>query len=81
MSKDGTHLIVCKSELALQYLIQESCLLGLRAKNSISVSQGDALVARDILQEIGFEWDRDFYIKKLMDNKTNDSRNQSTPDH
>lgn len=65
MSKDDTHLIVCKSELALQYLIKESCLLGLRAKNSSPVSQGDALVARDILQEIGFKWGKDFYIKKV----------------
>ena len=61
----GTHLIVCKSQQALQSLKDEYGLLGTAAEKGKLVSQGDALAARDALQEQGYRWGEDFYIKKF----------------
>lgn len=63
----GTHLIVCKTAEALDYLKDECYLLWLRAEKSKPVTQGDALVARDILEEKGFKWGVDFYLKKQIE--------------
>lgn len=46
-------------------LIEESCLIGFHARDGKPMSQGDALVGRDILQEAGFQFGTDFYLKKL----------------
>ena len=62
---DGTHLIICKNPKALEFLIDEEIIIGHHAKNGIPVEQGDALVARDELQEAGFVWGKDFYLKKV----------------
>ena len=61
---DHTHFVVCKNPKALEHLIEESCLIGWHSRDNKSMGQGDALVARDILQEAGFEWGKDFFIKK-----------------
>ena len=60
-----THLVVCKYPKALKFLEEEEIIIGHHARNGIPVGQGDALVARDELQEAGFEWGKDFYLKKV----------------
>ena len=60
-----THFIVCKNQRALEFLKEDSILLGLAAEKNKAVCQGDALVARDILLEEGFEWGEDFYLRKV----------------
>jgi len=65
MSKDGTHLIVCKNPEALEWLKKEEIILGIDAEKGNPVEQGDALVARDELQAAGYVWGKDFYLKKV----------------
>lgn len=65
MSKYDTHLVVCKNPRALQYLMDEWVLMGICSKEGKPMGQGDALVARDTLQEAGFRWGKDFYLKKI----------------
>lgn len=60
-----TYLIICKNQKAIELLKKDSILLGISAEKNITVSQGDALCARDILQEEGFEWGKDFYLRKI----------------
>jgi hypothetical protein len=60
-----THLIVCKNEITINELMKNAVLLGRAAKSGRAVSQGDALVARDILLESGLQWGVDFYLKKI----------------
>ena len=62
---DKTHLIVCTNPEALKYLEAEEIIIGSHARRGIPVGQGDAMVARDELQEQGFKWGKDFYIKKV----------------
>ena len=68
MSNDGTHLVVCKNPKALEHLYKEEtccCLIASASKRGEPVGQGDALVARDELIAAGFEWGKDFYLKKV----------------
>ena len=65
MDRHDTHLVVCKNPDALAYLIEESFLIGLRSRKGKPMTQGDALVARDILKEANFQWGKDFYIKRI----------------
>lgn len=65
MSEWDTHLIVCKNPDALKYLIEDSCLIGLWARDGKPMSQGDALYGRNTLEEAGFRWGKDFYLKKV----------------
>lgn len=68
MGMDGTHLVVCKNPKALEHLYKEEtccCLIAAASERGEPVEQGDALVARDELQEAGFEWGKDFYLKKV----------------
>ena len=69
MSKeDGTHLVVCKNPEALAHLYTEEtccCIIAAKSERGEAVGQGDALVARDELQAAGFEWGKDFYLKKV----------------
>ena len=65
-----THLIIYKNPKALKFLMEEEIIIGHHARNGIPVSQGDALVARDELQEAGFEWGKDFYLKKVAEQGT-----------
>jgi hypothetical protein len=60
---DGPHLVVCKNPKALEHLKNELCLIGFMSEKGKSMAQGDALVARDELQEAGFKWGQDFYLK------------------
>jgi len=60
-----THYIVCKNQKALEFLKEDSVLLGFAAERNKAVCQGDALCARDILLEEGFEWGKDFYLRKV----------------
>ena len=68
MSSDGTHLVVCKNPDALEHLFKDEtccCLIASASKQGKAVSQGDALVAKDELEEAGFVWGVDFYLKKV----------------
>ena len=65
MYRDETHLVVCKNARALEYLIGESVLIGLLSRDGKPMGQGDALYARDELINGGFEWGKDFYLKKV----------------
>lgn len=58
------YLIVCKNPKALAVLIEESVLLGHKARDGKRMSQGDALAGRDILEDAGFRFTKDFYLKK-----------------
>lgn len=60
----GTHFVICKNPKALDCLIDEWCLIGWMSRNGKSMEVGDALLARDTLLENGFEWGKDFYLKK-----------------
>ena len=60
-----THYIVCNNQIAVDFLKEELILLGIAANKNKAVCQGDALCARDILLEGGFEWGTDFYLKKV----------------
>lgn len=60
-----THLVICKNSDTLQFLKREELIIGFHSEKGIPVGQGDALVARDELIEAGFEWGKDFYIKKV----------------
>ena len=64
MSSDRTHLVVCKNPKALKWLLENEFLIGKCAEKGRAMGQGDALVARDELVEAGFEWGKDFYLKK-----------------
>ena len=70
MSEYDTHLVVCKNPKALEHLYTEEtccCLIAAKSKRGEPVSQGDALVARDELEQAGFEWGKDFYLKKVAE--------------
>jgi len=58
------YLIVCKSSKALEFLKEEELIIGLWAEKGKPMTIGDAMVAKDELQEAGFEWGKDFYLKK-----------------
>ena len=62
---DHTHLVVCKNKEALEHLIKEVTLIGAISKKGRTMSQGDALVAKEILEDGGFVWGEDFYLKKV----------------
>lgn len=60
--------VICKNPKALERLYEEDtccCLIASASKQGKPVSQGDALVARDELIASGFEWGKDFYLKKV----------------
>lgn len=61
----GTHLLVVKSELAMKCLEEEHFLIAAISKCGDLLMGGDAMVARDFLVESGFQWGRDFYIRKM----------------
>ncbi len=64
----GTHLVICKNPKALEHLYTEDtccCLIAAASERGEPVEQGDALVARDELQDAGFVWGKDFYLKKV----------------
>ncbi len=68
MSEHGTHLVVCTNPKALEHLFKEEtccCLIAAASKKGRAVEQGDALVARDELENAGFKWGVDFYLKKV----------------
>jgi hypothetical protein len=65
MKINGTHLIVCRNPKALEYLKNELCLLGFASEKGRPVLQGDALLARNELQEAGFIFGKDFYLKVI----------------
>lgn len=70
MAESGTHLVVCINPKALEHLYKEEtccCLIATKSKRGEPVEQGDALVARDELLEAGFEWGKDFYLKKIKE--------------
>lgn len=67
MSSDGTHFVICKNPKALEHLYTEDsccCLIAAASERGEAVEQGDALVARDELEEAGFVWGKDFYLRK-----------------
>ena len=64
----GTHLVVCKNPTALAHLYSEvscCCLIASKSERGEAVGQGAALCARDELQDAGFKWGIDFYLKKV----------------
>ncbi len=66
--KFDTHLVVCTNPKALEHLYSDDsccCLIAAKSKRGEPVSQGDALVARDELEEAGFKWGQDFYLKRI----------------
>ena len=68
VKKQGTHLVVCINPKVLDHLFtDDSCcfLIAHKSSNGEPVEQGDALVARDELLNAGFEWGKDFYLKKV----------------
>jgi len=65
MDEYDTHLVVCKNPKALKFLKEEELIIGVWSEKGKPMSVGDAMVARDELQEAGFEWGKDFYLKKI----------------
>lgn len=68
MIGNGTHLIICKNPKALEYLFREEPFIAGHCKRGESIEQGDALIARDVLKDAGFKWNKDFYIIKVTNN-------------
>lgn len=65
---DGTHLIIIKNPKALEHLEkEETCcfLIAARAEKGKPVECGDAMAAKDELEEAGFVWGKDFYLKNV----------------
>ncbi len=63
-----THLVVCKNPKALEHLYKPvfcCSLIAHASEKGKPVLQGDALIARDELLKAGFEWGKDFYLKKI----------------
>lgn len=65
MDLDNTHMVVVKTQAAKDLLIDEWSWFGKIAVDGKPMGQGDAMVLRDSLLDAGFEWDKDFYLKKL----------------
>ncbi len=65
----GTHLVVDKSDKIIPYYPYIGGLWANLVINHIEkgilFEQGDAMVIRNELQAAGFEWGKDFYLKKI----------------
>ncbi len=65
MGVDKLYKVICHTELALQFLIQESYVIGCHSKAGKAISESDALTANSILRDMGFKWEEDFSIKEV----------------
>ena len=63
----GTHIVVCKNEKAIEKLLEEFWVIGAMVVEEDPMEGGDAMVARDCLEQAGFKFGKDFYIRKIQE--------------
>ncbi len=62
---DGTHLLIVKTEAARVLLRKEQPIIAEMSELGHAMECGDAMVAKEDLVAGGFEWGKNFYIRRV----------------